>query len=148
MTVLEVATRAFRPTDRNLVLSSYVRSYELSPFAKLVGHFRFMAHQPDIRDALVGRSTLMMAHLPEEEDAVVGWAMWERPGLLHYVFVKPAFRRAGVARRLLAGLPDKLVYTHETDVCEFLPIPSSWTFDHYLQNPPANTGRAIDRVGP
>jgi GNAT superfamily N-acetyltransferase len=56
--------------------------------------------------ALLARGELALAVLDHDADVYVGWLAWERarddrPVALHYAFTKSAYRREGVATRLL-----------------------------------------------
>jgi hypothetical protein len=67
---------------------------------------------------LLARSLAIVACDPERETEIAGYLVYE-PGAIHYAYVKPAFRRAGVLRALLAasGLPadlDAVAITHGT----------------------------------
>lgn len=66
----------------------------------------------------------------DHQDQVFAWVC-DQPGVLHYIFVKPAFRRMGLATRLL--LPPWKFHTHETEAGRKLcaKFPKS-TFDPYL----------------
>lgn len=64
-------------------------------------------------------SDTAIAHFPESADLFQGWACAEPSrGVLHYVYVKPAYRREGVAQRLVDDLfgddPGALRCTHWT----------------------------------
>jgi GNAT superfamily N-acetyltransferase len=140
--------RPMREDDRNYVLSSWLNSYaEVGRRPRLVdprtrelqdegGEFRgtrrgvyFRVYQP-IVEALVGRSTIVVATLPEEPDVVLGWMAVEGD-CLHYLLVKPRWRRLGIARWLIEQLDGmNAVYTHAPSptVAKGL-VPSSWSFD-------------------
>lgn len=55
----------------------------------------------------------LVAVLPDDPSIILGYLVYE-PGILHYVFVKEAFTRIGIARSLYdrAGLP--MTCTHKT----------------------------------
>jgi GNAT superfamily N-acetyltransferase len=52
---------------------------------------------------LWGLGRILVAADPEDDDVVWGWAC-ESNGVLHWVYVKGPFRRAGIALRLLSSL--------------------------------------------
>lgn len=140
--------RAMRDEDRNYVLSSWLNSYGeiarrhrvVDPRTKAVldegGEFRgtrravyFRLYEPIVQD-LVTRSTIVVATLPEEPDVVLGWMAIEND-CLHYLLVKPRWRRLGIGRWLLGQLGElDAVYTHAPapTVGAGL-IPASWSFD-------------------
>lgn len=55
-----------------------------------------------------------IACLPNDEDVILGYAVFQ-PKILHYVFVKEAFRENGIAKSLVAPVRQTLTsYTHRT----------------------------------
>jgi GNAT superfamily N-acetyltransferase len=72
-------------------------------------------YKPVVLD-LMRRAQFVIATFPEakDTDVIVGWLALEEPETLHYVYVKPKFRRMGVAASLLDGLDVReMVYTHQ-----------------------------------
>lgn len=59
-------------------------------------------------------ATLIVAHVPGEPDAILGWAVLEAaarlvPVCVHYVYVRSAARRTGVAREMLGELAGQAI---------------------------------------
>lgn len=63
-------------------------------------------------DRLLFRSHVLVAFFPEVPDEVLGWSAVEGDAL-HYVYVKAAYRRRGIATGLVEGRAKW--YTHATD---------------------------------
>ena len=63
-------------------------------------------------DRLLFRSHVLVAYFPEVPDEVLGWSAVEGDAL-HYVYVKAAYRRRGIATGLVEGRAKW--YTHATD---------------------------------
>lgn len=63
----------------------------------------YFREQHKLIESCLSRGQLWLASDAEVEDAVWGWALAEGP-VLHYVYVKDAFRRVGVASRLVAAI--------------------------------------------
>ncbi len=131
--------RAMREADRNYILSSWIKSYaSRSLDARDYGAHRrefYDDYAPVVRD-LLARSQIIVACLREEPDVVVGWAAIEGDAL-HYVLVKPRWRRLGVARWMLtdfAALP--VVVTHRTSDSGRCPIPAAWVYRRFRIWPP------------
>lgn len=63
----------------------------------------------------MNRSSASIACSPEDPDVIVGYLVYE-PKTIHYVYVKEAFRKLGICRRLLveAGLFEGTIATHMT----------------------------------
>lgn len=123
--------RPMREDDRNYVLSSWLRSYaESGEFRGVTRAVYFALYEPLVK-RLLERSTVAVATLPEATDVVLGWMAIEDDAL-HYLLVKPRWRKLGIAKWLLGSIGDVggTVYTHAfpRGVGEKL-IPASWTYD-------------------
>ncbi len=72
---------------------------------------------------------LIVAHVPGEEDAILGWAAIEpgTPGCVHYIYVRSAARRQGVARELVGSTDVRIEYSHLAP--KGVTVPSTWTFN-------------------
>lgn len=82
-----------------------------SPWAKRVRWGVFAPHHSQIIQRLLERSSVLVACDPEREEEILGYIAFELPPkILHWSYVKPSFRRAGVFSALLAatGLPGDL----------------------------------------
>lgn len=129
----DLELRAMNENDRHYVLSSWLRSYagrsrEARDYAAIDAFYDDYA--PVVR-SLLARSQVMVASLKENADVIVGWAAIEGDAL-HYVLVKPRWRKLGVARWMLtefASLP--VAYTHRTSDALRCPIPSGWSYRRF-----------------
>ena len=71
-------------------------------------------------DHLLTISTIKVACLDDDEVVILGYAVFDRDNI-HYVFVKEAFRRLGIAKRLIESsliLPETC--THSTYIAEVI----------------------------
>ena len=131
--MLDLTFRPMTETDRNYVLSTWLRSYAETYEARLFfdgptrGQF-FDVYQPVVK-GLLDRGTVTVACLPENEDVVVGWICTEGETVL-YLVVKPKFRGVGVAGKLLAGMEAlPLSYSNITPPAKKrLRFPSNWRY--------------------
>lgn len=117
---------------KNLIYATWLRSYQASSLqAKNIHKDTFFREHHKVLDGIFARDIIVrLAVLPDDESVVLGWLVGE-PGVVHYVYVKPAFRRYGIARALLSGLETPFTYTHSTytlrdlhprlEGCEFNP---------------------------
>lgn len=105
------------PSAKALVYATWLRSYEASSLAaKNIPRDIFFAEHHNIIDGIMARgATVTLAVLPDEPDVVLGWSVTEGP-LVHYVYVKPAFRQHGMATALLGHVKAPFRYTHWTHV--------------------------------
>ena len=102
---------------RSLVYATWLRSYEAwSLAAKHIPRDVFFAEHHKVIDRVLGRgASVRVAALPDEPDVILGWAVTEGP-VVHYVYVKPDFRRYGLAKALLAHVQRPFTYSHSTYV--------------------------------
>lgn len=111
-----VQIRKGRATDVPFVISSWLKSYNawLKPVEREAGYWQ--AHKYVIA-ALLERATLYIAASDHNDDIIYGWACLEDgdPAVIHYVYVKAPYRRAGIARSLLEPhCNGSVVMTHVT----------------------------------
>jgi hypothetical protein len=105
--------------DVAFVSSTWKQSFwRESTWANRIRWTVFEPGHAKIVQRLLARSMVLVACDPEVETEDVGYIVFE-PGAIHYAYVKPPFRRAGVLRSLLAetGLPKDLAgvaITHGT----------------------------------
>lgn len=128
---LELTWRPMRDEDRNYVVSSWLLSCaESSEFRSLGRRVYFELYAPVV-ERLIVRSTIAIASDPGmAADTVLGWMAVEGEDVLHYVLVKPRFRRFGIARWMtkdLAALP--AIYTHRPTLAGSRLVGPSWTYD-------------------
>ena len=102
---------------KNLIFATWLRSYEASSMmSKLIPRDTFFAEHHRVLERIFARGpTVKLAVLPDQQDVVLGYAVVEGQ-VIHYVYVKPAFRRYGIAKALLGacGIRPKFTYTHHT----------------------------------
>jgi GNAT superfamily N-acetyltransferase len=100
---------------RSLVYATWLRSYQAaSPQTKHVPREIYFREHHKVLDGIFARSpTIKLATMPDDSNVVFGWAVTEND-TVHYVYVKPDFRRYGIARALLAHVPRPFTYTHWT----------------------------------
>ncbi len=90
-----ISLRPFESRDRGFVIMSFVRSFGRSAYAAGVP----AAVLIDLLDPLLIAWDTAVAEAPDGE--LLGWSCSRLPGDLAWLYVKPSFRRHGVARALL-----------------------------------------------
>lgn len=96
-----VKIRDARVSDQAFIFSSFLKGlYYGNEFYRQIDKEAFMQNYKKVLTGLLIRSTCKVLHQPDDEDALVGYAIYE-PGVVHYLFVKPPFRRFGLAKLLL-----------------------------------------------
>jgi GNAT superfamily N-acetyltransferase len=121
--------------ETDFVYSSWLNSYEDSPFARGIRKSIYFDRQRRLINSISARGgKLLVATHPEAPDAVLGWVCVEEPDFVHYVFVKQAWRRMGVASLLLEQASARFKYTHRTAVGESFVLkrfPGAGVYDPY-----------------
>lgn len=107
-------------TDLPLVFSSWLRSYRDGPIGRVLTDTVFYSEAKPVVVALASSARLIVACDPANPDTIYGWACGERLAdlVVHFVYVRSAWRGWGIARRLLEALgyeaPEPIVATHVT----------------------------------
>lgn len=124
------------PSDKNFILSSWTESFRRSPWSGTLPDKPFYdemrAHLSELM--LRPSTSILCCFAPGEQppNDVLGWVCFEADKLvLHYVYVKHAFRGEGVARALLkrSGLSGG-TYTHKTkSAVDYVKAHSGWKYD-------------------
>jgi GNAT superfamily N-acetyltransferase len=121
-TAREPRVRLAEAGDVAFIASTWKQSYwRESPWASRLRWRTFEPQHGQVVQRLLARSSALVACDPERPADIVGYLVFElpAPAALHFAYVKPAFRRAGVLRALLAAsaLPADLAgvrVTHAT----------------------------------
>lgn len=120
----EVTIRPFKSTDANLIYSTWLRNYfHSSAFAKKISSDVFFKYHQLIVERILSRSKdhVLIACLPDAPDVIVGYLVYEKLPqdlVIHYCYVKKAFRKLGIAKSLFASagidLDQSNYYSHLT----------------------------------
>ncbi len=112
--------------DRNRILKDWMRSaqnetwrHELRPEVWFRGHKALIG-------ALLRRGECVIACSPEAPSQILGWCAYERPDVVHYVYVAHLYRHFGIAsgmiRHALGDMTGRDLYCTATgrtfDACE------------------------------
>lgn len=126
-TASSIAVRALEPAEAQFVSDSWRRSYEKTarrhPLLELMPENAYRAAMRIVVARLLPRSVVLAAYLPSVAEEVLGYIVFEaRPSglVVHWLYTKQPFRRAGVAKLLLGhalGFAPGLAvrHSHETD---------------------------------
>lgn len=119
--------REAKDSDMDFIYSSWLKSFRESHYAGVIPmNAYYKVYSPILKGLIFDRpgARILVATNPEEDDPrheLLGWIARE-PGklmnVLHYVYVKEAFRRHGVAKALFqaAGFDvrHQFIYTFKT----------------------------------
>lgn len=107
---------------KNLIYATWLRSYEANSLrSKHIPRDVFFEEHHKVLDGIFDRNPeVHLAVLPDDPDVVLGWSVTE-PGLIHFVYVKPSFRKYGIATALLQHVQRPFIYSHATYVLRDMP---------------------------
>lgn len=101
MSMEHIKIRDAQGTDLNCILDTFMESFFND--SQLANSCRVSIFKKNFRkviDHILSRSTIQIACFPEDPNTILGYIVYE-PGIVHYTFVKMAFRRFGIATQLL-----------------------------------------------
>ena len=112
-------------SDHACVFATWLHSYRHnSQFTKRIPDGIYYSKHHSVIENLLKRSKLVIATTEEDTSVILGWSCYESsesiaglivPAIIHYVYVKPDFRKAGVATKLLEEVAGPgVMYSHET----------------------------------
>jgi GNAT superfamily N-acetyltransferase len=107
---MKIVVRSANANDRSFMLATWLQNYRReSYFAARIKDSIFYANHHEIADKLLAQETALVACPDDDSDTILGYIVVE-PKVLHWVYVKKAFRKMGIATRLLeaSGLPANL----------------------------------------
>ena len=158
-TVIPLEFRPIEPGDFNMVLSNWLTSYreyqcgpkragdDLAPQMNVPRRIHaqlYFESQQRVISELSTRRKIIVGSDPEHKDLNIGWICGEMQEfqdaptqcVVDYVYVKLAYRKAGVAKSLLInGLGwrgEPIVATHWTRVCDSVVKRYPLSFNDYL----------------
>ncbi len=127
-------TRLGKPDDLAFVVDSWVKNDPELRGLRIRQSTRHVRTLLDVHDIPLHELTrelprLLIAHVPGEVDAILGWAAIQTgtPGCVHYVYVRSAARKQGVARALVGETSVALEYSHAAP--KGVAVPTTWTLN-------------------
>jgi GNAT superfamily N-acetyltransferase len=118
-----VDVRLAKAEDLNFVFSCWLRNYKhASLFAKNIKNDVFYKwHQKAIERIIERGAQIRIVHPAGDPETILGFAcleLWDQKPLIHFVYIKKAFRGMGLAKQLLpeAALPG--TYSHMTKILD------------------------------
>lgn len=98
-----VEIRDFLPDDTNFIFATFLRGlYYGESWFTLINKNVFMERYHKVAEYLLKKPsiTIKIACLKEDQNAILGYAIYEN-NVLHWVFVKKAWRSIGIAKDLV-----------------------------------------------
>lgn len=108
--------------DKAYIYSTWLRNYKHSSyFAKRIPHSIFFDGHQKIVDHLLSKpeTSALIATPKDDDETILGYLVYEKreKPIVHFMFVKNAFRAMGVARALFKHAdidPNNMRFTHWT----------------------------------
>jgi GNAT superfamily N-acetyltransferase len=129
---LRLAFRLAVPVDIRFVASSWFESYRRGGFAPEVAFEVYKAGQGSVIDTRIAWDDAVIATHPDVPDEICGWMVRSRaPAACHYIYVKQAYRRRGIATQLASVFGGFKEHTHETKAGRHLAAKLGSKFNPY-----------------
>lgn len=101
-----IILREAADTDRNFITGTWTRGARFSnEYFKAMDSDAYYALHAKLMVGLANTSKIIIACLQAEPDVIIGYAIGSEL-VLHWLYVKPAFRKAGIARTLASQFPN------------------------------------------
>lgn len=114
---MKIEIRPYKIEDKDFVFSTWLRSYRhASKFAKKISNAVYYKWHPQVIERILTRGgQIYVAHLENDPDVILGYVCLETQDKLvvHYLYVKKAFRNMGVAKMLFTPEGGD-IFTHWT----------------------------------
>ncbi len=102
--------------DYNFIASSWLKSFR--KFEPKVDSDVYYKHHNRLIDSIMARSKVIIACNENDNEQVFGYIVYEESpiSIVHYTYVKEAYRKMGIAKALsrAAHITDVFVFTHLT----------------------------------
>lgn len=126
-----ITIRDFHPADKNFIFATWLRGlrYGNEWFGE-IDQETYFTHYHRIVEELISRPTavVQVACLVEDPDVILGYSVSEHL-TLHWVWVKPVWRRIGIAKDLT---PKNIEFvSHLTKIGKTIKQPE-WRFNPFL----------------
>lgn len=123
-----VTIRAAQESDLPFIFSTWLKGlYHGNEFFSLINKEAYFSNYHAVVTQILMRSTVQVACLIEDPDVVLGYSV-SKGGTLHWVFVKKAWRKLGIAKMLVPASIDTV--THLTKIGQSLRKPG-WAFNPF-----------------
>lgn len=122
--------RDAEPRDRAFWGANWANSYRRSNWAGVVPNHLYHDVMRVLQDGLSRRGMrIKIAHIPDDPDALMGFVAWEddpgRSPIVHMVYVKDVYRKAGLATDMLEQTVGRaFLYTHRTPESDYFRRPA------------------------
>jgi len=124
---LPVSLRPLLESDKPFIFSCWLKSFRDEVAFKAIPNERFFTMHKKIVEDVLNRSTIELLVDQKDPDHLFGFICYEirnDSNLLHFIYIKTAFRRLGLAKKAIflciKDLDKPSYYTHQTYASPFL----------------------------
>ena len=136
---LQIAIRLHEATDEDFIYSTWMKSFRDNSYARAVPTQLYNIGQRKRINKILSKEgvNVLIACDAETPELIYGYAVMERtPDVLHYVYVKSAYRKLGIAKALLIDfLDNSVLYTHKGDIVIERLLRDDPTYNQWVYNP-------------
>lgn len=124
---MNIQIRTAESDEYNFVISNWLKNYQqYSNFAKRIPRDVFFKNHEQIIKKVLSRTGSAVAIDPTE-DLLLGFMCWEYTEddipVIHYIFIKEAFRKFGIANKIIQKYEldlNNAMFTHWTKDCDWM----------------------------
>jgi len=135
----DLELRSYSPiSDKSFIYSSWLKTYKkASYFAKRIRNDVFFKEHHKIIDYLFSKPTIavLIACPKGDPDTITGYLVYEPNKVVHFIYIKDAYRSMGIARVLFEKAlidPSHITFSHWTNaVDEFIKKYPEIIYDPY-----------------
>lgn len=117
--------KEFHPSHTNFIKATWLKSFFLGKASlceNLTSETYYSEHAKLVDHALLN-SKILIAISAVEPDVMLGYCVFKHPDIFHYIYVRHAFKKFGIARALFEASEidsNKFTYTHRTRDCGWI----------------------------
>ncbi len=127
--------RPYQATDKPFIFATMLKGlyYGCSFYNKIDQAAFFQGYSEVLKHLLYKPGiSIVISCLEDDPDVIVGYAIYEHnKSVLHYCFVKAAFRSNGIARSMLKDININTC-THMTDMAQSIKVKRDWSFNPFM----------------
>lgn len=121
--------REGKPEDHSLIYATWLRSqYHGNSWFSRISRGVFFDNYKKIIEARLNTSTVLVSCLESSPDVVLGYCVYQ-DNVLHWVYVKRAWRGFGISKELIPPSIDTI--SSLTRVCR-VALPETWEFNPFI----------------
>lgn len=142
---MKYVVRGTLPADLHFIIDSWLNSYlsfeknkhgkttAQTPL-KFIRKSVYFENQPKVIEHILQRSDVLIACNGEDLNHIYGYIVFQKPNVMHYIYVSHIWRRMGVAEALIkaADLTKPMLYTHHTDYMRWMKPRWGCEYNPYL----------------